>query len=167
MSKQELSDGVWYDPEGTGYIMLDTTAVIPPQEPRMIDGVRLLPKDEYHCSLVAARKLADGDRDLEARIVKDTVEYLRTHTVGFVGMTGNYYLCQKTNDDGEIEKTIIGGVEIRGIEGLRAILRRRTPEYQPPFPHVTLLKSANSLYGIGVNSEESLRAYCTRLENYN
>lgn len=166
MSRQELGNGVWYDPEAKGYIMLDVTGSVATQHPRTIDDTILLPKSEYHCSLAAVRKLANEDREVEAKLVDDVKRYLGNNAVEFAGMTGDYYFCQKTNDAGEIESTVIGGVTIIGLDGLRALLREKIPEYQPPFPHVTLLKSANSKFGIGVNSQEDLRTYCRKLEEY-
>ncbi len=56
MANRNLGKGVWHDPVNTGYVGLDLTALIPPQEMRTIEGTKLSPKNEYHCSLVAVRK---------------------------------------------------------------------------------------------------------------
>jgi hypothetical protein len=53
MTKQVLGQSVWYDPDSNGCIGLDVTDNIPTQAHRSIDGVLLLPKEEYHCSLAA------------------------------------------------------------------------------------------------------------------
>lgn len=158
MSRQELGKGVWYDPEGTGYIMYDLTDQLIPLKPVTIGDQLLLPKTEFHCSLVAARKVSQEELAVEATIVERVQNYLGERSLRFVNLTGDYYHCQK---DGE--STVIAGVHIEGLDELRVLVREVVPDYEPPFPHVTLLKSENSEYGIGVNSAQALATLCVKL----
>lgn len=157
MAIQQLGQKVWHEPEGTGYIMLDVTDNIKPFDPLEIDGQKLLPKSEYHCSLVAARKLVNNEIS-EDELVGVVRKFLQKKTIRFNSLTKELFVCRK---DGEV--TVIAGAEVIGLEALRAKLKRIIPDYSPLFPHVTLLKSANSQYGIGINSEAELENYCVKL----
>ena len=156
-TRQELGQAVWYDPDGTGYIMLDVTKFIETPAEMMIDNERLLPKNEFHCSLVAARKITKSP-DEEARVVDTTRNFLARETIRFTGLTGERYVCRK---DGEM--TLIAGASVEGLDKLRTEVSALLPEYQPPFAHVTLLKSENSPFGIGINSADELAERCNRL----
>jgi hypothetical protein len=158
MTKQNLGKNIWYDPDENGYIGLDVTVSIPPQEVRNIEGTTLLPKDEYHCSLVAIRRYTD-DRKKEQTIADEVKGYLQTHDLQYVGLGEDRYLCHK--DD---RMTIVGPVEIDGIDLLRAFIKTLIPDYQPPFSHVTLLKSEATEFGIGINSMDDLAQYCQKIE---
>lgn len=151
--RTHLTESVWYDPDVKNYVMLDVTDAITPPTSLMIDDVELLPKDEYHCTLVPVGKLLEDD--FARVLLGDISEYLSQNAVEFDGLTGEYHLCRKQE-----EVTLIASARIVGLDGLREVVRRHVPDYQPPFPHVTLLKSANSPYGIGVNSDADYDALC-------
>jgi len=158
MTKQDLGEQVWYDPDENGYIGLDLTKSIPRQSSQVVDGVELFPKDEFHCSLVATR-LYTSDTNQEQSIAEFVKEYLETHQLVFVGLGDERYVCKK-----EYRTTIIAPVIIEGIEGLKDFVRTIIPAYQPPFSHVTLLKSKVTKYGIGINSINDLSLYCKKLD---
>lgn len=160
MSRQNITEKIWYDPDVKNYIMLDITKDIEQQKPLVIDGVELLPKDEYHCSLVPVGKLSD-DPDAVARIVSDIKDYLAftPDSIRFDGFMDKYFVCKK-----EDETTLIVEAKILGLGGLRKIVQQTISDYQPTFPHVTLLKSENSPYGIGINSNKDLKTYCRRID---
>lgn len=156
MANQQLGQGVWHDAVGTGYIGLDLTADIPPQDMRTVDGIALYPKNEYHCSLVAVRKHVDP---AEGQSIADAIkDYLREHRLHFAGLGTKRYLCRK--DD---RLTIVAPVHIDGIDDFFAFTRGLIHEYVPPFPHVTLLKSHTAKHGISINSLEDLHQYCEQL----
>ena len=160
MSKEFLTNKVWHDPEGTTYIMLDVTSEIEPPQAITVDGVELLPKDEYHVTLVPTRKLTD-DTALQQAIVESVRAHLQgaTEELKFMGVGDERYLCR----DGE-EATLIAPANIVGLNGVRRVVTNLVPDYEPAFPHVTLLKNAVSKYGIGINSEEDLRRLCRKLD---
>lgn len=157
--RSNITKKIWHDPEVKNYIMLDVTDEIPPQQMQTIDNVELLPKDEYHVSLVPASKLSE-DASVVQDVVQDVTRLLRENpgVVVFEGLGEERYVCRK---NGEV--TMIAPAIIIGVESLRQIVRQYVPDYAPAFPHVTLLKSANSPYGIGVNSEDDLQLMCKRL----
>lgn len=159
MTRVDISPNVWYDPGVKNYFMLDVTAAIETPTEIDIDGVVLFPKDEYHCSLVPAGKIAEGQRLQGLNYF--LVTYLRANPdlLRFDGLGDERYICKK-ND----EVTLVAPARVVGIEALRAAVRQMIPEYEPAFPHVTLLKSENSPYGIGINSEKDLAEYCTRID---
>lgn len=167
--RAELGQDVWYDQEVKGYVMLDLQgqldglAAIP--EVIDVDGVQLQRKHEMHCSLVAARKLAGEDPQTEARIVDAVHTWLQTNTLSFDGFTGDVYVCHKPNDAGEEQTTVIAGVAIKGLTGLWQAVRHVSPDFNDPSLHITLYKSQNSPYGIGVNSAADLSSLCTRRNN--
>jgi hypothetical protein len=158
--KIKLAPDVWYDSDTKGYIMLElpNTHVVP----IVYEGVMLEPKREHHCSIVAARKLAGGLPDVESRIVEIVREQLAREPVQFTGFRREVYVCHKPNDEGEEQTTVVVGVDVTGLAGLQNALQTEFPQYHAPFPHATVLKSANSPYGIGVNSAEDLTALCER-----
>lgn len=157
MAKQNLSKKIWYDPDENGYIGLDMTAGLSPQTEQSIDDIKLLPKNEYHCSLIAVRRYTD-DREQEQNIANAVREFLTTHKLRFVGLGSERYVCRK-----EDRMTIIAPVIIEGIDEFRNFVRTIIPGYQAPFSHVTLLKSEATEFGIGINSLGELRQYCERL----
>lgn len=161
MTRVNLAENIWHDPEATNYIMLDVTDQIPLQLPQTIDGVELMPKDEYHISLVAAGKLSDNPREV-ATTIEAVREYLGSieKLPEFVTLGAERYRCRKGD-----EVTLIAPAKIIGLDGLREVVKVRYPDYAPPFPHVTLLKSANSPYGIGINSSDDFELYCTRWDS--
>ena len=155
MANQEIGKGMWHAVD-TGYIGLDVTADIPPQEVRTVEGTALFPKDEYHCSLVAVRKYKNPE---EEQSVADAVkDYLREHDLQYAGLGDERYLCRK--DD---RVTIVAPVRIDGIDEFVAFVQTLIPEHLPPFLHVTLLKSETTEHGISVNSMEDLHRYCEKL----
>jgi hypothetical protein len=157
MSRQELGSGVWYDDEGSGYAMLDVSDFIPLQHERVIDGQLLLPKDEYHCTIVPVRKIVDN-RDQEERLVELLRASLAKQAVAFSTLSEERYVCRK--DD---EMTIIAPVTINGIEVISRTVQQIIPDFNGVFSHVTLLKNENSPFGISVLSFENLAARCERL----
>ncbi|HMS92901.1 MAG TPA: hypothetical protein PKD28_00800 [Candidatus Saccharibacteria bacterium] len=160
MTRTNITEQIWYDPEVKHYIMLDVTEQIPEQTMQVFDGTELFPKDEYHVSLVAAGKLSE-DPATVAGIVDDVRSFLHDNpeAVAFQGLGDERYVCR----DGD-EMTLIAPARIVALDGLRGVVRRRIPEYEPAFSHVTLLKSASSPYGIGINSDSDLAAYCQKVE---
>ena len=158
MAKQDLGKSVWYDPDANGYIGFDITSSIPTQTQQTVEGTLLLPKDEYHCSLVAVRLYAES-REKEQEIADAVRSYLQTHRLAFRGLGSDRYLCRK--DD---RMTIIASIQIDGIDQLRDFVATLIPDYQPPFTHVTLLKSEATEFGIGINSMAELNQYCQKLE---
>ena len=157
MVKQNLCAQVWYDPDENGYIGLDLTDVIPQQHLLTVNGVELLPKAEYHCSLVAARQYTDGLAS-EQSIADEVKLYLETNKLVFAGLGDDRYVCRKGD-----RTTIIAPVIIEGIEDFRDFIRTIIPDYKPPFSHVTLLKSEVTEFCIGINSMSDLDLYCTKL----
>ncbi len=153
----ELGPGIWYSEE-MGYIIAEVPDLQP--EPITVDGVLLNPKDEYHVSLVPARELANGDPEREAEIVRQVRAYLAHTAVKHGNLTGEMHICRELNKAGDIERTVIAGIQVVGLVALRSELG--LPE---AVPHVTVLKSANSLYGIGVNSITDLQQLCKRDDN--
>lgn len=152
--RQNITEKVWYDPDVKSYIMLDVTDDITPLESQYIEGRELLSKTEYHCSLVPAGKLSD-DPDVVKQVIERVAGYLSETDVRFQGLADTYYFCEKG-----AEATLIAPAIIAGIEGLTQVVRQLIPEYTPAFSHITLLKSATSEYGIGINSELDRNAYC-------
>ncbi len=157
MSIQQLGQKVWYDVEGTGYIMLDVTDNIAPLEEIKIDGQRLLPKPEYLCSLLAARKVVN-DKVSETQLVELVRKFLVNRIIRFESLIGDLYVCRKKG-----ELTVISGANISGLDDLRQEIKKLIPDYAPIFPHVTLLKSENSQYGIGINSQADLDSFCEKI----
>ncbi len=149
--------------------MLDVAAHIPDLLPVMLDtpsgSAELFPKHELHVSLASLRKLAGENPAMEAAMVCFLEYYLKdtAHELAWCGLTGEYYRCQKPRDEGELQHTIIGAAEIIGLRSLETAMRHALDtRIRLCTPHVTLLKSVNSPYGIGVNSPDDLAAYCTR-----
>ena len=165
ISRQELGQQVWYDADTKGYAMLDVTKYIPPLQSVEVEGVTLLPKHEYHVSIANLRGIAGENPEIEPKMVWFMQAYLAdpAHQLEWKGLTGAYYLCQKPNAEGDMQRTLIGAVEIAGLAALERAMRQR---FAMPItlsrPHVTLLKSANSPYGIGVNSPKDLAQLCRR-----
>jgi hypothetical protein len=158
MTKQDLGKKVWYDPDVGGYIGLDLINDIPAQTPRTIKSVELLLKSEYHCSLVATRRYINN-REKEQSIANAVSSFLQTHPFHYISLGATRYLCRKNN-----EMTIIAPVEIVGLEELLEYIQSIIPEYRSPFPHVTLLKSKATKWGIAVNSVEELAQHCEKLD---
>lgn len=160
MSRQNITEKIWYDPEVKSYIMLDVTDEIVPPQPLMIDNTKLLPKDEYHCTLVPAGKLSDSPEKV-ARVINEVTDYLHfsPNAVRFIGLGDNYYFCK----DGD-EATLVAEAMIVGLVGLRKIVQQTIPDYKPAFPHITLLKNEQSLYGIGIHSAEDLKKLCKKVD---
>lgn len=159
MSRVNLTESIWYDPEVKNYVMLDVTGSVDKQGSQVIGGLELLPKDEYHVTLVPAGKL--GKTALETSLILGGIEELLASHPGvieFQGLGPERYICCK--DD---ETTLIAPALITGLDALRVIVQQNVKDYSPAFPHVTLLKSANSPYGIGIHSAEDLAAYCRKL----
>jgi hypothetical protein len=124
---------------------------------RTVEGIELCPKTERHCSLVDIRDYV-GDRDEEQSIVDAVKDYLRDHDLRFTGLGDERYLCRK--DD---RVTIIAPVRIEGIDEFFGFVQTLIDGYEPPFPHVTLLKSEATEHGISVNSARDLAQYCEKL----
>lgn len=140
--------------------MLDVTSDIEPLRPINIGGFELLPKEEYHVTLVPTRKLT-SEIAVQREIVESVRAYLQgaTGELKFEGIGEDRYLCR----DGE-EATLIAPAYVSGLDGLRRVVGGIVADYAPAFPHVTLLKNADSKYGIGINSEEDLQRLCRKLD---
>jgi hypothetical protein len=158
MTKQDLSKKVWYDPDANGYIGLDVSDDIPAQTKLTIESTELLPKSEYHSSLVAIRRYVD-DREEEQSIADAVKGYLQSHDLRYVGLGDERYLCRKDN-----KMTVVAPVKIDGIDELRKFIKTRIPDYQPPFSHVTILKSEATEFGVPINSMGELVQYCEKLD---
>jgi hypothetical protein len=156
MARQELGSAVWYDDEGSGYVMLDVTDSIPLQSERSIDGQLLMPKDEYHCTLVPVRKIIENSVQ-EKQLVEVIRASLAKQSVRFSGLGDERYVCKK-----EDEMTVIAPVSIDGIDTLNRAVQQIAPAFTGVFAHVTLLKNESSAFGIGVTSLESLAARCEK-----
>lgn len=156
MSKEFIASNVWHDPEGSCSIMLDVTDEVVPVEPQVVSGIELLPKSEYHVTLVAPLKqgLVAVQYPDAVIVVKDFLAS-EPEAIKFNGLSNERYLCQK--DD---EYSLIAPAEILGVEALYKVLSQRFDGLGEPFLHVTLLKSRNSEYGISVSSAEVLADRC-------
>lgn len=164
-SKEYLSDTVWYgDMKGTvafdmGHLPLSVMEI-------EMEGQVLLAKNEFHCSIVAARKYAeqntndsDSAKRLEAEIIAVIRKQIKVQPLVFGGLIGDYYLCQ----DNE-EMTIIGLVKIKGVaELLQEITATTGVAIDPPKLHVTLYKNEKSPYGIGIRNDEDFVKMCREL----
>ena len=157
MAHHDIGKGVWHDPVDTGYIGLDLTARIPAQAMQTVGGIALLPKDEYHCSLVDVRHHIEG-QGVEQYIADAVKNFLRTHDLRYLGLGDERYLCRKQD-----RVTIVAPVQIEGIDQFAAFIQTLIPEYRTPFLHVTLLKSEMTEYGISLNSVDDLHSYCEKL----
>lgn len=157
MSRQELGSSVWYDNEGSGYVMLDITDSIPLQHERVIDGQLLTPKSEYHCTLVPVRKIVENS-DQENQLIGVIQAALARKSVIFSGLSDARYVCEK-----EDEMTVIAPAQLDGLEELNQVVRRISPDFTGVFAHVTLLKNENSAFGISVVSLEALAARCRKV----
>lgn len=157
----QLAEHIWLTPEKHNYIMLDVTGRIPPQFSLVVDGVELFPKEEYHISLVAADKITATPEESQL-LVSEIAKFLRANPKGiyFEGLTKERYICR----DGD-EVTMIAPANIAGLNKLYGIILRYVSDYRPAVPHVTLLKSESSIYGIGIHSEADFRTLCTKYPN--
>ena len=156
VANQHIGKGVWHT-DDTGYIGLDLTADIPSEEMRTVEGIALIPKGEYHCSLVAVRKYIDDPKE-EQRVADAVKDYLREHDLHFAELSDERYLCRK--DD---RVTIVAPVRVDGIDEFFGFIQTLIPDCLLPFLHVTLLKSETAEHGISVNSVEDLHRYCEKL----
>lgn len=160
MSRQNITEKIWYDSEVKNSIMLDVTEDVPEQKSRIINGVTLHPKDEYHCTLVPVGKLSENPAKI-TRIIEDVTDYLRFNpdAVRFIGLADSFYVC---NDEAEV--TLIAEATIVGLNRLRKIVQQTIPEFKPVLPHATLLKSESSQYGIGIYSTMDLKKMCKKVD---
>lgn len=158
MTKLDMGNNIFYHPDEKGYIMFDLTRYIPLQTSRIVNGVNLLPKNEYHCSLVAIERYFE-DKEEALRVVDSIKTYLQTHELQFIELGQERYIC--TRDE---RTTLVAPVSISGIEKFQAFVGSLIPGFDPPFSHITLLKSEATEFGIGINSIDELRRYCTLLE---
>lgn len=158
--RMSVGENMWYDPEVKNFLMLDVTDEIPVQHTQVIDGVELVPKEDFHVTLVAAGKIAASAAQADELIAK-IARYVREHShkVAFIGLDDVRYVCR----DGD-EMTLIAPARVSGVEKLLEIVREMIPDARPPFLHVTLAKNTASPYGIGVHSVEDLRKYCESVQ---
>ena len=124
-----------------------------------IDGALLERKQEVHCTLVAARKAAQGGPLLEKRIMAAARAHLQTTTVTFEGFTGEVRVCRKPDDEGRERITVVAGVAIAGLTALWQAVRQICPDFKDPALHVTLYKLPWDPYGISVNSAQEFDRY--------
>lgn len=146
--------------------MLDVTEHIPPLHSTVIDGVTVYPKEgEFHVSIANLRELALQNPFQEAAMALFLRHQMASeeNRLSWNGFSGEYYVCHKPNEQGEQQTMVIAGVDIVGLRALERTMRHTfDTSIRLSQPHVTLLKSANSPYGIGVNSPEALQNLCTR-----
>lgn len=156
--RRYLSPNVWYDSAGTYYVVLDVAQQIGVVKSRMINGVELFPKAEYHVSLVATKHLTDDIATREA-LIADIREFLLQNptAVQLESIGTERYFCQKGSDS-----TLIAPVSVAGMDRLAAVVRERLPDFEVPYLHVTMLKNAESEYGIGIKSRDKLEEYCVK-----
>ena len=159
MTKMHLGNNISYDPEEKGYIMFDLTSFIPKQSSLVINGTELFPKNEYHASLVAMERYIENKEEA-IKIAVLIKEYLETHELRFIELGKARYVCNR-----DTRMTLVAPVTIEGIEEFKAFVGTLIPHYDPPFSHITLLKSKATEFGIGINSMNDLDQYCTLLEN--
>lgn len=158
MTKIDLGNNISYNPDEKGYIMFDLTEYIPQQSSSIVEGTELFAKNEYHSSLVAIERYIE-DKDEALRVVLEIKKYLETHTLHFVELGQERYVCRRDE-----RMTVVAPVIIEGIENFRKFVITLIPNYDPPFSHVTLLKSEATEFGIGINSMSELAQYCTLLK---
>jgi len=158
MIKIDLGQEISYNPDEKGYVMFDLTNFIPQQSSQVVDGVELLPKNEYHSSLVSLERYIQ-DKDEAHRIALSIKEYLMDHQLTYAGLGDERYVCKR-----EERMTLVAPVAIEGLDEFRAFITSLIPDFDPPFSHITLLKSAATEFGIGINSMSDLDQYCTRFD---
>jgi hypothetical protein len=159
MTKLDLGNHISYDPEEKGYVMFDLTSYVPTQAKQIVDGIELFPKNEYHTSLVAIERYIQN-KDEALKVVFSIKAYLETHDLEFVGVGQERYVCKRDE-----RTTVIAPVTIKGIEEFRSFVSSLIPGYDPPFSHITLLKSKATEFGIGINSMDELHQYCAPLDS--
>ena len=138
--------------------MFDVTNYVPEQLSQIVDGVELFPKNEYHSSLLSMERYIEN-KDEALRIAHSIKEYLQSHTLQFAGLGSERYVCRRDE-----RMTLVAPVIIDGIDEFRAFISSLIPEFDPPFSHITLLKSKATEFGIGINSMSDLAQYCTLLD---
>lgn len=159
MARINITDRICYNPEETGYMMLDITGEIKPLPAQVIENIYFTPKNEYHCSLLAPHRLT-GNVLLQEKIFQDTVNFLQQYpeAIQFSELKDSYFLCRKDK-----RATVIELVRIEGIDEIARIVQQYLPHYISPQLHVTLLKSESTEYGIRLNSAEDMQRYCTKI----
>jgi len=158
MAREFLSDNIWHDPEGTGYVMLDATNDVPPQIPTTINGEVLYPKAEYHCSLVDTRAHIE-DRALEEQFIEDIKRFLARHAISVTSISDERLLCREKE-----KTTIVAPVILDGLDDFIGFVQERIPGFQTPWTHVTLLKTAETKYGIALPTQEEVAEYCRPMD---
>ena len=158
----ELSPGLSYTPDVKGAILLDVADVIPLLPPSIqVDGICLERKAEFHWTVLVPRYIAEGNIQREETIAKRVGEFVSDHVLRASALMDEYYVCHKPNPEGDIQMTVVQKLAVEGADELWKYLRETEGlELESPFPHVTLYKSSNSRYGIGVNNAQDRAAYC-------
>lgn len=151
----EIAPHTWYS-HTTGSVLHDVSRAVEPLEPMVVEGIELLPKQEFHTTLVSARRELHTQKR-EAHFIHDLREFLAYNPVELRTITNERYFCQKEN-----EASVIAPVCLFGDVGLKSFVRKFIPQYDP-FYHVTLLKSEETEHGIRISSRDDLNDRCTLL----
>lgn len=141
--------------------MLDVTDEIPQMRRCIIDGIELLPKQEYHISLVSLDKIC-ADKAQKRKLLTALTELLRNNpdTVSLTSIDKRRYVCHKDN-----KYTLVAMVEMRGMQEVWGVVTQFIPNAPPPFPHITLLMSKEAERGIGLHSKDDLLRYCREVHD--
>lgn len=151
----EIAPNNWYS-HATGMVMHDMTWTVENIQPMTIDGIELIPKEEYHTTLVSVRRELPNPKK-EARFIYDLRDFLWESPVEMSTIGRERYLCQKGD-----EATVIAQVHLFGGIALKEFVREYIPDYDP-FWHVTLLKNEQTEHGIRISSREDLNDRCNLL----
>lgn len=158
----ELGPGLVYTPDVKGAILLDVAHIIPALPATIVvDGVELERKTEFHWTVLVPRHIAGEDLPREGEIARRVGEFVSHHALQALALADEYYVCHKPNSEGDTQTTVVQKLIVSGVDELwRHLYTTEAIELESPFPHVTLYKSSNSPYGIGVNNSQDRSAYC-------
>lgn len=151
----EIAPHNWYS-HTTGMVLLDLNGVVEKVKPQIIDGIELVPKEEYHTTLVSVRREISNPKQ-EAHFIRNLSEFLIQNPVELSVIGLERYLCRKGD-----EATVIAPVHLFGEHALKSFVKQYIPGYDP-FYHVTLLKSEHTEHGIRVSSPIDLQERCRKL----
>lgn len=158
----ELGPGLTYTQDIKGAILLDVTDIIPDIPAQItVDDTLLERKREFHWTVLVPRYIVPEDLAREEAIAARVGEFAAHHVLRATGLLPEYYLCHKPNAAGETQCTVVQKLAVEGVNDLwEYLIATEGLQLEAPFPHVTLYKSANSPYGIGVNNAHDRATYC-------
>lgn len=150
-----------------GYVILPMT-VGPMKEQIQIDGETLYvkPEQRVHMSILSVKKYAPmiaehrgiALEDAEKLILETSAELLNMHPISFDEFTGDYLLAEE-----EEKKTIVRMCQASGINEFFDGLRKKFDVDIPNQPtHVTLYTREGGV-GIGLTSEDDIKALTRKL----